>query len=653
MRAFTRGPMTHPVSIPTNTGDGLRMAMRVGAMLGNMREAWWMPVIEVPADVIAMGRQLLTYERTMPGGLMVNRYGKRFTNEASNYNAFGAAFHEQDVSRFEYANLPCWLIFNRDFYQRYPFVGGLTDGFAAVTDPPQWIARGDTLEALAHRVGIDAGGLTATVARFNANSAGDTPHDPDFRRGESANDLWWGDPAWRGDRRATLAPLGTGPYYAVEVKSGALGTKGGPQTDRDARVLDVDGAAIPGLYAAGNVMASVMGMTYGGAGGILAPAMVFGYRAASMRRGEHAMQGEAAVLMEAGGTLVHRAVAYDAPMPREVLIRVAACGVCHSDLLGIEGTIPAPVPCALGHEAAGVVEAVGSDVIDLAPGDHVVTCLSGFCGQCAECLSGHPNRCERPPANRPEGAPPRIRLGDDDGRAVGQFLWLGAFASHVLVDRAYMVRVRPEMPLAAAALIGCAVTTGVGAVFRTARVEPGSTVAVIGCGGVGLAAINGAALAGASRVIAIDISTTKLNLARTVGATDVVRADEGDPVEQARPDARRGPLFLRGGRPQSHLRAGLPHAARRRARDADRHPAARRDDRNPEQRTAQRTPDRRLADGIEPVQTDVPRYVELYLQGRLHLDCMVSRMLPLARVNDALDFLRAGDGARSVITMDR
>jgi 3-oxosteroid 1-dehydrogenase len=165
------------------------------------------------------------------------------------------------VSRFEYANLPCWLIFNRDFYQRYPFVGGLTDGFTAVTEPPQWIARGDTLDALAHRVGIDAEGLTATVARFNANSAGDAPHDPDFRRGESANDLGWGDPAWRGDRRATLAPLGDGPYYAVEVKSGALGTKGGPQTDPDARVLDVDGIPIPGLYAAGNVMASVMGMT--------------------------------------------------------------------------------------------------------------------------------------------------------------------------------------------------------------------------------------------------------------------------------------------------------------------------------------------------------------------------------------------------------
>jgi hypothetical protein len=273
--------LTHPVSIKTNTGDGLKMAMRVGAMLGNMREAWWMPVIEVPAEVISMGRQLLTYERTMPGGLMVNRHGKRFTNEAANYNAFGAAFHEQDVSRFEYANLPCWLIFNQSFYAKYPFVGGLTDGFSAVVRPPEWIPRANSLSELASRLGIDAVGLEATVKRFNAHAA--ESRDPDFRRGESANDLWWGDPAWRGDRRATLAPLGEGPYYAIEVKSGALGTKGGPQTDSDARVLDVDGGVIPGLYAAGNVMASPMGMTYGGAGGTLGPGMVFGFRA-----GKHA-----------------------------------------------------------------------------------------------------------------------------------------------------------------------------------------------------------------------------------------------------------------------------------------------------------------------------------------------------------------------------
>jgi 3-oxosteroid 1-dehydrogenase len=277
IRAFTRGPLTHPVSIKTNTGDGLKMAMRVGAMLGNMREAWWMPVIEVPTSVNPMGRQLLTYERTMPGSIMVNRQGKRFTNEASNYNAFGAAFHEQDVSRFEYANLPCWLIFNRSFYGKWPFVGGLSDTMGGDLQPPDWILKTDTLAQLAAKLGIEPRALDETVNRFNQQVAAGT--DPDFRRGESANDLWWGDPAYRGDRRATLGNIGEGPYYAIEVKSGALGTKGGPQTDADARVLDVDGRPIPGLFAAGNVMASPMGMTYGGAGGTLGPGMVFGYRA--------------------------------------------------------------------------------------------------------------------------------------------------------------------------------------------------------------------------------------------------------------------------------------------------------------------------------------------------------------------------------------
>ena len=278
VRAFTRGPMTHPVSVKTNTGDGLKMAMRAGAMLGNMREAWWMPVIEVPTSLNEMGRQLFTYERTMPGALMVNRKGRRFTNEASNYNAFGAAFHEQDVSAFDYANLPCWLVFNADFYGRYPFlVGGLTDVFEAGAKPPEWVPHADTLRGLAEQVGIDPAGLEASVARFNEQAR--DLHDPDFHRGEAANDLWWGEPAHRGSTRATLGELGEGPYYAIEVKSGALGTKGGPLTDTEARVLDVDGAVIPGLYCAGNAMASPMGMTYGGAGGTLGPAMVFGYLA--------------------------------------------------------------------------------------------------------------------------------------------------------------------------------------------------------------------------------------------------------------------------------------------------------------------------------------------------------------------------------------
>jgi succinate dehydrogenase/fumarate reductase flavoprotein subunit len=276
-RAFLRGPCTHAVSVPTNTGDGLRMAMRIGAMLGNMREAWWMPVVDIPGSNDA-GQMLLTVERTQPGTIMVNKAGKRFTNEAANYNAFGAAFHEQDTTLGVYKNLPCWMIFNRAWYKTYGLAGGLADPASLPDDPPEWAIRGDTLAELADKLGIPADALEETVARFNANAR--ALRDPDFHRGESVFDRWWGDPTRRdGTAAPTLGPLEGGPYYAVEVHSGALGTKGGPQTDTRARVLDVDGDVITGLYAAGNAMASPMGMTYGGAGGTLGPAMVFGYLA--------------------------------------------------------------------------------------------------------------------------------------------------------------------------------------------------------------------------------------------------------------------------------------------------------------------------------------------------------------------------------------
>lgn len=271
--AFLRGPMTGRVSPPTNTGDGLVMAMKAGAALSNMREAWWLPVAEVPRAGASPQVVLVTCERTFPGSIMVNREGKRFTNEAANYNAFGAAFHEMDVSRFDYRNLPCWLIFDQAYYERYGFGWNAAAGKPA----PNWIARAPSLALLAKELGVPDAALQASVVRWNAQVA--AGRDTDFDRGESANDTWWGDPAKKGTRAATLGPLSQPPFYAVEVKSGCLGTKGGPRVDRHARVLDHEGAAIPGLYAAGNVMGSPMGMTYGGAGGTLAPGMVFGFLA--------------------------------------------------------------------------------------------------------------------------------------------------------------------------------------------------------------------------------------------------------------------------------------------------------------------------------------------------------------------------------------
>lgn len=274
-RAFLRGPLTHPVSVRTNTGDGLKMVMKAGAMLGNMREAWWAPVIEVPDTVVSMGRQLMSAPRGLPGAIIVNRAGKRFMNEAANYNAAGAALHEQDTARSSYRNLPCWIIFNQTYYDKYGFAGGVGASFIKGDRAPDWITSADSLAELAGRIGVPGDALEATVRRFNGFVA--DGHDPDFHRGESAHDRWWGDPAFKGDRRGTLGPIEGGPYYAVEIKSGALGTKGGPQTDGHGRVLNLDGDPIEGLYAAGNVMASAFGMTYGGAGGTLGPAMVFGY----------------------------------------------------------------------------------------------------------------------------------------------------------------------------------------------------------------------------------------------------------------------------------------------------------------------------------------------------------------------------------------
>ena len=179
--AFLRGPLDTSVAVPTNTGDGLKMAMRVGAMLGNMREAWWMPVVEAPVN--SAGKVLFTAERTLPGSIMINKSGRRFTNEAANYNAFGAAFHEQDTQSSTYVNLPCWVVFNQKFYEKYGFAGGYGGESQKETRPPPWVIAAESLRGLAERLGVPAHALEATVERWNANVVGG--HDPDFRRGES------------------------------------------------------------------------------------------------------------------------------------------------------------------------------------------------------------------------------------------------------------------------------------------------------------------------------------------------------------------------------------------------------------------------------------------------------------------------------------
>ena len=274
VRGFLRGPMTSPASVPANVGDGLLIAIRAGAALDNMPQAWWVPVIEIPGDV-AFGRQratLLNRERTLPRSIIVNQLGRRFTNEAANYNALGGALHQLDAVRFDYVNLPCWLVFDAGYLARYGFRDVRPAGPA-----PAWMTQAGSLGELAAAIGVPADALTQTVARWNANvESGD---DPDFHRGRSAYDVWSGDAAARPRVQATLGPIDEPPYYAVQVRSGTLGTSGGPRTDLQGRVLDTRGQVIPGLFAAGNVAAAPTGMAYGGAGGTLGPIITFAYRA--------------------------------------------------------------------------------------------------------------------------------------------------------------------------------------------------------------------------------------------------------------------------------------------------------------------------------------------------------------------------------------
>jgi hypothetical protein len=215
---------------------------------------------------------------------MVNRRGRRFANEAADYNSLGGAFHQFDATRFEYANVPAWIVFDGAHLAEYGFLGVEPGG-----PVPDWYHASDSLDELATATGIDAAGLRDTIAAWNADVA--AGRDPDFGRGSSAYDGYWGDTSKPTVAEQTLGPLDTAPYHAVRVDIGCMGTKGGPRTDANAQVLDVDGAPIAGLYAAGNTMAGVTGMAYGGAGGTIGPALVFGHRAA-----HHAVTGGPAPL---------------------------------------------------------------------------------------------------------------------------------------------------------------------------------------------------------------------------------------------------------------------------------------------------------------------------------------------------------------------
>jgi 3-oxosteroid 1-dehydrogenase len=275
---YLPGVLTHQNSPPFNEGDAVIMAAEVGAELANMHETWNMMSMCIPGEEYE-GRpysQLCIAERACPHCILVNRRGKRFANEAANYNDLGKAFSHFDENGVGYRNIPCWSILDTQYRERYSMMT------VSPGDPePEWFTRAGTLEELAAKIGVEAQGLLETVARFNEFVR--NGKDLDFGCGDSAYDRFVGDPT---APHPNLGTIEKAPFYAVQIHPGSLGTKGGPRTNRDAQVLDVRGNVIPGLYAAGNAMASVAGGSYYGGGATIGLGMTFGYLAGIHAAGE-------------------------------------------------------------------------------------------------------------------------------------------------------------------------------------------------------------------------------------------------------------------------------------------------------------------------------------------------------------------------------
>jgi S-(hydroxymethyl)glutathione dehydrogenase/alcohol dehydrogenase len=357
---------------------------------------------------------------------------------------------------------------------------------------------------------------------------------------------------------------------------------------------------------------------------------------------------KAAVFHAAHQPLTIEEVEIEKPKRREVLLRTAFAGLCHSDLHFMEGLYPYPVPAILGHEGSAVVEAVGEDVTYVKPGDHVITCLSVFCGECAQCTTGHTNLCDNTEVKLLPGAARRLRW---KGQTLHQAFNLSVFAENMVVHEHAVVKIRDEFPLDIAALVGCGVMTGVGAVFNAAKVEPGSTVAVVGCGGIGLSAVNGAALAGAARIIAIDTNSSKLEKAIAMGATDVINASNVDPVAAVKDltDGQGVPysfeaigMKVTAEQCFAMLRPGgvatiigmIPFGTKIELHGAD------------------FLRDRKIQGtsmGGNRVRVDMPRLLELWKQGRLKLDHLVSGHIRLDQINEGFAMLKTGAPVRNLI----
>lgn len=357
---------------------------------------------------------------------------------------------------------------------------------------------------------------------------------------------------------------------------------------------------------------------------------------------------KAAICFEPGKPLEIRNVIVDNPGPREVLIRTVATGVCRSDLHFVDGAYPHPLPFIPGHEAAGIVEAVGDGVSTVKVGDAVVTCLSAFCGHCEYCVTGQMSLCLGGDTRRAPEAPPRLRLEDGP---VNQMLNLSAYAEMMLVHEHACVAINPEMPLDRACVIGCAVTTGAGAIFNAADLVPGETVAIVGCGGVGLAAVNAAKIAGAGRIIAIDPVAEKRALAHRLGATDMIDSSAEGAAEEVIEMTRGGVhhAIEAVGRPASGAMAVKVLRRGGTATILGMMPLAEKVSLSAmELLQGKKLQGSLMGNNRFPV--EIPRLVEFYMRGMLDLDTIIAERMPLERINDAFDALRIGDSARSVIT---
>ncbi|HLK87727.1 MAG TPA: Zn-dependent alcohol dehydrogenase [Candidatus Binataceae bacterium] len=360
------------------------------------------------------------------------------------------------------------------------------------------------------------------------------------------------------------------------------------------------------------------------------------------------MKIQAAVFRAPKAPLTIEEIEIDDPAPHEVLVRTVASGVCHSDLHYVHGLLPLKPPAILGHEPAGIVEGVGRDVTSVAPGDHVIACTSLYCGNCAQCIAGRPHLCaDRAACQRAPGARPRL---SQNGAPLHQFVDLAAFAEKMLLHERAVLKVENDIPLECGALLGCAVTTGVGAALNTAQVAPGSTVAVFGAGGVGLSVIQGARIAGARRIIAVDLLYNKLAMARHFGATDTVNASAGDAVREIKRISQGGVdySFEAIGNRQVAEQCFYCLAPRGTATLVGAIPTGQKIELN----AGHFFVEKRIQGcymGSNRFRLDMPKYLDFYRQGRLNLDDMVSRRAPLNDVNEAFRAMEAGEVARTVL----